>query len=238
MRFLNKFRGVYGRHEDSRSDGATARAHDRPGPSAAPRVARPSNGLKQFLRHLDGIGKGSLLDLGPAWQATVSFFIERGFKVYTEDVLDDWKEFLREEENRLRNTPPGERNEEGVSGVERANRFLSASLQYPPQTFDAVLVWDVLDYLDAELVARMAKRITGLLKDGGAILAVFHSRRPEGFQRYRVLDPQNLELIPAPALLPVRHILQNREILDLFGGMHDSRTFVRRDQLREGLFIK
>jgi len=48
---------------------------------------RLSNGLKEFLCQLDGIGRGHLLDLGPARQTTITFFIERGFKVYTEDLL-------------------------------------------------------------------------------------------------------------------------------------------------------
>ena len=39
---------------------------------------RVSNGLKEFLWNLDGLGRGTLLDLGPAWQTTLSFFIERG----------------------------------------------------------------------------------------------------------------------------------------------------------------
>ena len=42
---------------------------------------RVSNGLKEFLWNLDGLGRGALLDLGPAWQTTLSFFIERGFRV-------------------------------------------------------------------------------------------------------------------------------------------------------------
>src|SRR5262249_36080525 len=42
---------------------------------------RVSNGLKEFLWNLDGLGRGTLLDLGPAWQTTLNFFIERGFRV-------------------------------------------------------------------------------------------------------------------------------------------------------------
>ena len=42
---------------------------------------RVSNGLKEFLWNLDGLGRGALLDLGPAWQTTLSFFIDRGFRV-------------------------------------------------------------------------------------------------------------------------------------------------------------
>src|SRR5579859_4729388 len=63
---------------------------------------RVSNGLKEFLWNLDGLGRGTLLDLGPAWQTTLSFFIERGFRVSSEDLLRAWKEFLTEEEGKLR----------------------------------------------------------------------------------------------------------------------------------------
>src|SRR5690242_2594403 len=62
------------------------------------RVGRLSNGLKEFMWQLDGVGHGSLLDLGPAWQTTITFFIERGFKVYTENLLTTWKNFLDAEE--------------------------------------------------------------------------------------------------------------------------------------------
>src|SRR5207245_6468299 len=75
------------------------------GAARAPQSAestRVSNGLKEFLWNLDGLGRGTLLDLGPAWQTTLSFFIERGFRVSSEDILRGWKAFLMEEEARLR----------------------------------------------------------------------------------------------------------------------------------------
>src|SRR5579864_5055230 len=65
-------------------------------------TTRQSNGLKEFLWNLDGLGRGTLLDLGPAWQTTLSFFIERGFRVSSEDILRAWKTFMTEEEARLR----------------------------------------------------------------------------------------------------------------------------------------
>src|SRR5271169_3466244 len=73
-----------------------------PRPPEAPGSTRISNGLKEFLWNLDGLGRGTLLDLGPAWQTTLSFFIERGFRVSSEDILREWKAFLTEEEKRLR----------------------------------------------------------------------------------------------------------------------------------------
>src|ERR1700730_4014050 len=73
----------------------------------APSAGRQSNGLKEFLWQLDGIGHGHLLDLGPARQTTITFFIERGFKVYTEDLLATWQYFLDDEAKREKKIPAG-----------------------------------------------------------------------------------------------------------------------------------
>lgn len=209
----------------------------RPGPAFAPRSARQSNGLKEFLWQLEGIGRGCLLDLGPVWQATVSFFIERGFKVYTEDLLTAWKDFLRVEEERLRAALPGE-DADDMTPAARAERFMTTNLLLPDASLDAVLLWDLLDYLDGELVPRLMNRLAQLVRDGGVVLAIFHGRPADGFFRYRVLDNQNLELIPAPPLFPVHRIYQNREIQNLFSRFRSSKTFVGRDHLREAIFTK
>ncbi|MBI3670427.1 MAG: hypothetical protein HY237_11675 [Acidobacteria bacterium] len=243
MGIFSKLRGAAsdrqtsGRSDYGKGAPAVTSGGQAPGPAFAPRGGRTSNSLKEFLWHLDDLGHGNLLDLGPVWQTTVSFFIERGFKVYTEDLLTAWKDFLRLEEERLRSLPPGQ-DPGDMTPARRAERFLENSLQYPGETFDAVLAWDLLDYLESEVVTRVVGRLTDLVREGGVVLAIFHSRKPEGFQRYRVLDTQNLELLPAPALFPVQRIYQNREIQNLFSRFHSSKTFVGRDQLREGLFIR
>jgi len=207
------------------------------GAGTAVRNVRLSNGLKEFLWQLDGIGRGHLLDLGPARQTTITFFIERGFKVYTEDLLMTWKIFLDAEEQRKKGLPvDADRSE--MTQAARAERFLESTLGYPEQTFDAVLMWDILDYLDADLMNRLATRVTSLVRDGGVVFAVFHARKPESFHRYRVLDAQNLELIPASCPFAPQRVFQNREISNLFCRYRSSKTFVGRDQLREGLFVK
>jgi len=189
------------------------------------------------LWNLDGLGRGTLLDLGPAWQTTLSFFIERGFRVSSEDILRGWKAFLTEEEARLRNdamvaetldmTPAG-----------RATRFLSENLQYSRSTFDAVLLWDLLDYLEPTLVKQIVASLTELLRPAGVVFAMFHSKKPEGFQRFRVADSNTLQVISTPVICPAQKVYQNREIQDLFGRYRTMKSFVGRDQLRETLFIK
>jgi hypothetical protein len=206
-------------------------------PGAVPRKGRLSNGLKEFLWQLEGIGHGHLLDLGPARQTTITFFIERNYKVYTEDLLTTWKNFLDAEVEHKRDLPHDVDRSE-MSPTARAEKFLETTLRYPEETFDAVLMWDILDYLDADLMIRLAARVTSLVREGGVVFAIFHARKPETFHRYRVLDAQNLELIPASCRFAPQRVFQNREISNLFCRYRSSKTFVGRDQIREGLFVK
>jgi hypothetical protein len=198
---------------------------------------RISNGLKEFLWNLDGLGRGTLLDLGPAWQTTLSFFIERGFRVSSEDILRGWKAFLTEEEKRLREDAAACESVD-MTPTGRATRFLENNLEYPRASFDAVLLWDLLDYIEPSLVKQMVVNLTELLRPGGVILAMFHSKKPEGFQRYRVADSNTLQVVSSSVICPAQKVYQNREIQDLFSRYRTMKSFVGRDQLRETLFIK
>jgi hypothetical protein len=193
--------------------------------------------LKEFLWNLDGLGRGTLLDLGPAWQTTLSFFIERGFRVSSEDLLRSWKAFLTEEETRLREDASA-RESLDMTPSGRAARFLQENLQYPRVSFDAVLLWDLLDYIEPTLVKKIVGNLTELLRPGGVVFAMFHSKKPEGFQRYRVLDSNTLQVVSSSMVCPPQRVYQNREIQDLFGRYRTVKSFVGRDQLRETLFIK
>jgi hypothetical protein len=200
-------------------------------------ATRVSNGLKEFLWNLDGLGRGTLLDLGPAWQTTLNFFIERGFRVSSEDVLRGWKSFLDEDEGRLREDP-NYRDKVDLTPDGRAQRFLKSNLQYAPASFDAVLLWDVFDYLDPAMTKQTIACLTELLRPAGIVFAMFHSKKPEGFQRYRVADSNTLQVIPSSIVTPPQKVYQNREIQDLFSHYRTMKSFVGRDQLRENLFIK
>jgi hypothetical protein len=223
----------------SRTSGTLPSATGTPRTPEKQETTRISNGLKEFLWNLDGLGRGTLLDLGPAWQTTLSFFIERGFRVSSEDILRAWKEFLQEEEGKLREaTGRAAQHSLDVTPSARAVRFLEANLQYPASSFDAILLWDLLDYLEPFVAKQMVSNLTELLRPGGIVFAMFHSKKPEGFQRYRVVDPATLQVISSPVLCPAQRVYQNREIQDLFSRYRTVKSFVGRDQLRESLFIK
>jgi len=206
-------------------------------PAAELEYNRLSNGLKELLWNLDGLERGTLLDMGPASQTTLSFFIERGFRVSSEDILRSWKNFLNEEEARLKQDfAAGETLEMTPSA--RAARFMKENLQYSRSSFDAVLLWDLLDYLEQAVVKQVVVSLTELLRPGGVVFAMFHSKKPEGFQRYRVVSSSTLQMVPAPMVCPAQRVYQKREIQDLFGRYRTMKSFIGRDQLRETLFIK
>jgi hypothetical protein len=216
-----------------------ARPATKPGPAATSAAGniRVSNSLKEFMWLISDVRNGRILDLGQVSQATLTFFIEKGYRVSTEDFLRSWKEFLTAEEERLRMAPVGEGHEK-ISQAILADKFLESSLQYPEGSFHGILAWDLFDYFDAELMPRVLERLYALLHPAGSVLALFHSRAAERFHRYRVVDAQSIELLPAPTLAVHARVFRNREILDLFGKFRSSKTFVGRDQLREGLFLK
>ena len=223
------------RHSNSGSSGIAATGSHRD--PKMPELTRVSNALKEFLWNLDGLGRGTLLDLGPAWQTTLNFFIERGFRVTSEDILRGWSDFLAQEESKLKGPMTAEDYAERTPET-LARRFLNENLRYAPGSFDAMLLWDTLDYLEPKLAKETVAHLTEMVRPGGVVFGMFHSKKPEGFQRYRVADTSTLQVLSAKSLLPAQKIYQNREIQELFGRYRSMKSFVARDQLRETLFIK
>jgi hypothetical protein len=223
---------------------AAAAVPTKPGPAAASAATasqtsagRTSNGLKEFLWLLSDVKKGRILDLCPATQSTLNFFIEKGFRISAEDMLRTWKHFMNEEEERMRAVPAGEFVDR-ISKRELGEKFLESNLNYPAESFHGILAWDFCDYFDPEVLPLVMQRIYDILTPGGAVLAMFHSRPTERFHNYRVVDGQTVEPVAAATVAVHTRVFQNREILDLFDKFRSSKTFVGRDQVREALFLK
>lgn len=206
------------------------RASRRPGPAAKTGTEnvrtgelRPSNGLKQFFWELTGRPRPAVLDLGPAWQATIEVLADFGCKIFAEDPLPGLAEAVR-----------------AGTEVPLADRFFSSSLCYQPESLDGVMVWDLLDFVPEELVEPLVARLRQILKPGGAVLAFFHNRKePEfRFRRYRILARDTIEMVDAPGDWRPQRVFQNRTLLNLFAAFHASKTFLSRDNLREALFVK
>jgi len=148
----------------------------------APEIAgttRVSNGLKELLWNLDGLGKGKLLDL--AGVANHVEFLHRA----------RFPRFLGGCSSRMESIPYRGRSpvargrvrnrEFGHDAGRPREAFLNESLQYPKSTFDAVLLWDLLDYLEPTLAKQMVASVTELLRPAGVVFAMFHSKSRKDF---------------------------------------------------------
>src|SRR5437763_16891028 len=102
MSFLNKL-GLGMANGTSRSgslpvhSGSRSRTPGGPvsvvGATRAPESAEPtrvSNGLKELLWNLDGLGRGTLMDLGGAWLADLRIIIYRSFYVASDSFFIEW----------------------------------------------------------------------------------------------------------------------------------------------------
>ena len=227
------------------SSASAARAPLSNSPNSTPdsSVRRVSNGLKEMLSAMEGAERAEVLDFGPVSQATVDFFTSRGFRLHSHDLLRAWREFLSEELERPARDPraagradaPAEEDDDPVL---RPSRFVARHLWFEPRKFHGVLLWDSLDYLDAAAGAAVVSRLAEILRPGGAALLHLHDKPPERFWRYRILDAQTLECIPATAPVVFQRSIPNREIMNVFHDFRTSKTFVGRDQIREVLFIR
>jgi hypothetical protein len=216
---------------------ATAsQAADSAGPAAP--VRRVSNGLKELLSSIEGIERGEVLDLAPVSQATVDFFTSRGFRIHSHDLLRAWREFLGEELQRPAQDPRGAAAAEEEDPTLRPARFFARHLWFEPRKFHGVLLWDTLDYLDPATGGALVARLAEVLRPGGVALMHLHDKTPERFWRYRVLDAQTLECVPATAPVAFQRTIPNREVMNLFHDFRTSKAFVGRDQIREVLYLR
>lgn len=195
-------------------------------------IRRHSNGLREFLQGWDKVEGRRVLDLGCTSNANLSYFTERGHSVYSDDLLheaNDAAYFL----------PPTE-DKPAAAPIFDAARWLRDNLEFPAERFDAVLLWDLVDYMPEALVKPLLERLTASLRPGGGILSYFHTRdagADAAFFRYHIHDHETLELRPG-ANYRLQRIFNNRHVENLFKGYRSVKFFLARDNLREVLATK
>jgi SAM-dependent methyltransferase len=202
--------------------------------NSTPRNSRRSIGLGEFMRSLQadlkaaGEEKLAILDLGSTSPANIAFFTELGLRVSTEDVLRASKD-----------TDYIVRQEDGSEQFS-ADKFLAENLTYPEGQFDAVLCWDVTDYLPEALVKPLVERIYSVLKPHGTLLAFFHDKDPgpgSPFYRYHIAQPDTLEMEPRHGF-GLQRVFNNRHVENLFASFTSRKFFLGRDNLREVIVIR
>ena len=157
-----------------------------------------------------------MLDLGPAIGANIAFLGQRtGCKIHVKDLYADL----------------GEQFAESLDA-----RFAD----YDAESIDAILCWDIFDYLAPGTGDALARRLIPLLRPGGALLAFFGGSiaGEKTYTRYVIEDEGHLRYRAAAAPSSRQRILNNRDILALFPGLTVSDSVLLKSGLREMLFRK
>ena len=198
-------------------------------PSVRPvRSSRRSTGLAEFTRILSGFENAVTLDMGPTSPANFSFLTGFGQRVCNEDILH-----ASRETRYLKKGPEG-------TAVFDQEKFFRENLNHPQNHFDAVLCWDVPDYLAEPLVKPMMERLHRILKPKGVLLAFFHTKEgvaDSAHCRYHIVDGQVLELEPRSDLR-VQRVFNNRHVENLFQGFASLKFFLARENVREVLAVR
>lgn len=196
--------------------------------SSAQRTSRRSTGFSEFTRSLIGHENPSVLDLGPTSSANISFLTGFGGRVHNEDVLraSQDKSYIALQAN-------------GTDALDPQKFFLE-NLNYTERSFDAILCWDIPDFLHESLVKPMVERIQKILTPGGVLLAFFHTKDagPDSpYCHYHIVNGEVLDLEAKPDFR-LQRVFNNRHIENLFKGFSSIKFFLARDNIREVLVVR
>lgn len=182
-----------------------------------------SKTLTAFLSLVFSRPAAVLVDLGPVVGSNIAFLGERiGCKIYVEDLYADLDRHAQQ------------------GALDRLPEFLEKRLALPDESVDAVLGWDVVDYLAPAAASVLAGEVLRVLRPGGALLAFFGGSRPGDmrYTKYVFEDEAHIRYRFYAGACGRQPVLQNRDIIKLFAGLDVSDSVLLKSGLREVLFRK
>lgn len=195
-------------------------------------VLRRSSGMREFWKGIQGQPGLSILDLGAASQANISFVTEQGYKIYTADLLQSILLFAPKPKNE---TP---KPKDGATAEEED--FFRDNLNYGEGQFDGILCWDLFDYVSDPLIKPLISRLHHCLKPGGAVLSFFHTGaagQQVPMYHYRIRAEDTLQMSGRGVGQLQRHF-NNRTIENLFKNFASLKFYLSRDNLREVISVR
>jgi hypothetical protein len=230
-----------------------------PAAPAAPESHR-SLGLASLLEAFAGRTRLHVLDLGPAIGGNVEFLSRFGCKLYIQDLypaLVPWqtaatglpapgtatvatidRAAVREARETWEARPPGQDGEDEETGL--AGHF-GQLLAFPDETrFDAVLIWDLINYLERREVAALARQLAPFCRPGALLFAQISILKqiPAEPLRFRILDREHLAYETRTAAVRACPRYAPAELNELLRGFRLDRSFLMRHGTQEYLFTR
>jgi SAM-dependent methyltransferase len=190
-----------------------------------PPATRGSSGLDQFTSYLQA-GQGlSVLDMSGASQANIVFVTGFGHRISSDDIIGTMMEHF------------GSDFLANQQAASNAQRFLDHALTFPDASFDAILVWDALQFLRPPLLDQTIAQLLRVLRRGGAMLVFFNADEKATsipVYNYRIQDRKTLLQSPRFGCVPQKpQYFNNRMLERTFSAASSIKFFLTRDHLRE-----
>lgn len=188
-----------------------------------------------MLKHLKEEESLRVLDIGPTSPQNINFLTGLGHSCYMADVVHE----------SITGPPNGgswilPASEEGGEPGFDTPGFFEQNLNFGGRQFDVVLLWTTLDYIPQGLVEPLIRHLHGAVKQGGKILAIFHTKLNgpnTTFCRYHLTDSNMIELQESEPH-PVLRVYTNRSIEKLFSRYSGYRFFLAKDNLYEVIITR
>src|SRR5262245_52781540 len=178
----------------------------------------PSPTLAQFLSLLFARPSAELVDLGPAVGANITFLRDRiSCKIHVKDLYADLDHHARQ------------------NALDRFPEFLERRLALLDESVDAVLCWDIFDFLAPAAASVLARELKRMLRRGGTLLACFSGGGADEdyYIRYVIESEAQLRRRYYPAACSRGRVLQNRDINELFTGLEVFGSVLLKSGVRE-----
>ena len=176
-----------------------------------------SNALQLFIESLARHPQGQILDVGPVCQENIRFFAQQVQKLYVCDM------FIRLDFCLRKGNPV---------------RQIWQQLDYPQESFDGILLWELADRLDDQEVSTLVELCHKMLKPGGmaVVLVLGEQAASSSVNSFVVGQDCRVHLRPQPHLhLPLRG-RQNRDVLAMMAPLTPAKSFICRLGFMEFLF--
>jgi hypothetical protein len=176
-----------------------------------------SNVLKLFAEGLEGRPQGQVLDVGPTSQENLLFFASRAKRLYVCNMFLHLAECLKKE---------------------RPVSQIWKHMDYPPESFDGILLWDLPDRLDDQEVGTLANLCYKILKPGGmaAVWVPGEQAALSGVNAYVIGQDFTVSLRPQTDLHLPQRSRQNREVLAMMAPLAPTKSYLCRPGIMEFLF--
>jgi len=189
-----------------------------------------TNNLQRLVGHLKTVPTPTVLDIGCLCDQNIEWLVRQGVKVCIDDQFTRWSESAR---------PPTSTRDtkKTTNGLD----LLFGDLVYETNSFDAILCWDLFEYLDARQAPLLLTLLESFLKARGQVLAFFNFNRQSaspGPVRYRIRSEIEIEYERLPTISIARRLYQNSEIQELFRSFDIVHSCILKHQMREWLVQK